>query len=152
MHQSAFVNKISKLKCTKEHFLLNAQNHLFNLYKFYIGGIIIVFYEILLKLCEINNIKPTYLVEKLGFSRGNLSKWRNGAIPNGETLAKIATHFSVTTDYLLGVEQKETPVDTDADRRKIKAQQLFNDLPTELQEEALRHLRFLVQEKEKKDT
>ena len=38
----------------------------------------------------------------MGISSGSITKWRNGTIPQGSTLDKIASYFGVSTDYLLG--------------------------------------------------
>jgi transcriptional regulator with XRE-family HTH domain len=46
----------------------------------------------------------------MGLSNSLATKWKNtGAIPKGETLAKIADYFGVSVAYLLGTEQKEKP-------------------------------------------
>ena len=39
-----------------------------------------MFYERLLNLCKENNISLTNLVESLGMSKGNISKWKTGAV------------------------------------------------------------------------
>jgi repressor LexA len=41
----------------------------------------------------------------LGISIGSITKWKNGAVPRETTLLKIADHFGVTVDYLLGKEK-----------------------------------------------
>jgi transcriptional regulator with XRE-family HTH domain len=60
------------------------------------------FYNNLIKACSIKNIKVSNLTALLGFSTGNLSKWKAGTIPNGEILLKIADYLDVSVDYLLG--------------------------------------------------
>lgn len=61
-----------------------------------------MFYDRLVDLCQKNGIKVTNLVSELNLSSGNLSKWKMGGQPKGDTLHKIADRFGVTTDYLLG--------------------------------------------------
>ena len=39
--------------------------------------------------------------EQLGFSTGLPTAWKNGAVPRGVTLQKLADYFHVTTDELL---------------------------------------------------
>lgn len=39
-----------------------------------------------------------------GFSRTAWNKWRDGAVPNGDGLQRLADYFGITVDYLLGNE------------------------------------------------
>lgn len=69
--------------------------------------VIHLFYETLKKLCTERGIRVTNVISELGMGTGNLSSWKSGNIPKGDTLSKIADYFNVTTDYLLGrTEQK----------------------------------------------
>lgn len=61
-----------------------------------------MFYETLLALCNEKDVGPTNLVNMLGISTGNLSKWKAGGIPRGDTLLKIADFFGCSVDHLLG--------------------------------------------------
>lgn len=65
-----------------------------------------MFFEQLNKICKDKNIKITPLILKLGMSKGNIEKWRNGMIPNGDSLIKIANELDVSVDYLLGRTEK----------------------------------------------
>lgn len=60
------------------------------------------FYSRLLSLCQSNDIKITSLLTELGLSKGNLTNWKKGTIPNGDVLIKLAQYFKVSVDYLLG--------------------------------------------------
>lgn len=45
-----------------------------------------------------------------GLSSGAFTEWRKGkAKPNVDALSKIADHFNVTVDFLLGKEKPATP-------------------------------------------
>ena len=68
-----------------------------------------MFWEIFFSLCDENRTTPTKVVETLAISKGSVTKWKNGAIPNGTTLKKIADYFNVTVDYLLGNEKESSP-------------------------------------------
>lgn len=57
--------------------------------------------------CAAKGTSPTALVTKLGLSSGNVTSWKNGGNPSIEILTKIAGELDVTTDYLLGAEQKK---------------------------------------------
>lgn len=97
-----------------------------------------MFWENFFKLCVYNNTKPLKVVQALNIGSGSITKWKNGTIPNGETLLKIANYFNVTTDYLLGLtatpERKveDNPIYvsynalSDIDKEKVKA--YINDL------------------------
>ena len=61
-----------------------------------------MFYETLKSLCAEKGIRITNLVAELAISTGNLSKWKAGGEPKGNTLSKLADYFAVSTDYLLG--------------------------------------------------
>lgn len=68
-----------------------------------------MFYDLYLDLCKKNNISPTRAALEIGVSKSTPTTWKKrGLTPQGETLAKIADYFGVTTDYLLsGEHQKE---------------------------------------------
>lgn len=61
-----------------------------------------MFYENLLQICKLKKISVTSLVEELGLSSGNLSKWKSGGKPRSDTLIKIAEKLDVSVNYLLG--------------------------------------------------
>ena len=62
-----------------------------------------MFWERYYNLCKNNNTTPNAVCAILKLSTATAPKWKKtGAIPNGETLIKIADYFNVSTDYLLG--------------------------------------------------
>lgn len=64
-----------------------------------------MFYDRLQELCKERGVALTHVVvDTLKMSRGNLSRWKNGAVPKGDTLSTLAEYFGVSTDYLLGTE------------------------------------------------
>ena len=60
-----------------------------------------LFYDQLIKLCDLRGIKPTPLVKSLGMSTGSINNWKNGAVPNGEALMRFSEFFDVSIDYLV---------------------------------------------------
>lgn len=60
-----------------------------------------MFYDQLEFLCKKNNIAVSGLIKKLGMSTGTVAKWKEGIIPNGETILKISEYFNISTDFLL---------------------------------------------------
>lgn len=64
-----------------------------------------MFYDRLQELCKERGVALTnVIVDTLKMSRGNLSRWKNGAVPKGDTLSALSEYFGVSTDYLLGTE------------------------------------------------
>lgn len=83
-------------------------------------------YERIFSLCSENGIKPGKMCTDLGISRGNISDLKMGRIESlsADKLAKIATYFKVSVDYLLtGEETKKAPTDSERkiDDRQMKA-------------------------------
>lgn len=74
-----------------------------------------MFYDRLKSLCDERGIAISKVVYQLGFSSGNLARWKSGIVPRSDTLKKIADYFGVTTDYLLGNEK--TPTTDESDER-----------------------------------
>lgn len=60
-----------------------------------------MFYSILKEVCKQNNTSVSAVVQQLGMSKGIVTKWKNGCLPNGETIIKLAEYLNVSTDYLL---------------------------------------------------
>lgn len=78
-----------------------------------------MFWNIFFDLCLKVNETPTSVVERLGISRGSVTNWKKGKVPQYSTLTKIADYFGVSVDYLMGnapdekIEpKKEAPADT----------------------------------------
>lgn len=61
-----------------------------------------MFWERFELLCESKNMKPSPVAAKMGIKSATLTKWKNGTMPNGEMLVKVANYFDVSIDYLLG--------------------------------------------------
>ena len=59
------------------------------------------------ELREANSLSQVSLASKLGVSKQSISNWENGNIlPSIDMLIRIAEIFSVSTDYLLGRDEK----------------------------------------------
>lgn len=70
-----------------------------------------MFFERLQLLCAGDTVKDVSgLLKTLGLSTSKGTAWKNGSIPKGDTLLKIASYFHVSTDYLLGNTDDPAPV------------------------------------------
>lgn len=80
-----------------------------------------MFYDVFSSLCLKKGVSANKACLDIGVSRTSTAKWKSGAVPNGVTLAKMSDYFGVSTDYLLGTEQKEkAPALTKKDERDIE--------------------------------
>ena len=84
-----------------------------NLGEVYKKGTIIMsnLYNRIENLCKENNESITAMCKESGASRASLSDLKVGRKQSlsAETLSKIAVHFGVSVDYLLGKENKKAP-------------------------------------------
>lgn len=60
------------------------------------------FYERFESLCKQNNTSVNAVARLLSIPSGSVTAWKNGTEPRLKSAAKIADHFNVTTDFLLG--------------------------------------------------
>lgn len=59
------------------------------------------------KLRQSSNLSQVCLARKLGVTKQSISNWENGNImPSIDMLIRLAEIFGVTTDYLLGLNDK----------------------------------------------
>ncbi len=61
-----------------------------------------MFWDNFYNACVQKGTKPNPLAKELNLASGSMTTWKNGKIPNGETLIKIADYLGVSVDYLLG--------------------------------------------------
>jgi transcriptional regulator with XRE-family HTH domain len=99
-------------------------------------GLTFVFYDLYSELCKVKGVSLSRAAESMGLSRTSVVKWKAGSVPTGATLNKIAAYFGVSTDYLLGNEQKNKP--------SAEAESLSN-----IEKEILRIYANLPEEKQK---
>lgn len=77
-----------------------------------------MFWDIFYKVCIEQGTKPNPVAKQIGISSSTVTSWKNGGIPNGETLLKLSDYLGVSTDYLLGRtdEPKGTNIKTGNNR------------------------------------
>lgn len=78
-----------------------------------------MFYDTLKRVCSMNNTTVSGLVKELGLSTSKVTAWKNGTIPKGDILAKIADYFKVSVDYLLGRTSIPFTIKESANHRKL---------------------------------
>lgn len=61
-----------------------------------------MFWENYQYLCEKHGTTPTRLSIELGCANSSATNWKKGKVPRPDTLQKIAEHFGITVDTLLG--------------------------------------------------
>ena len=68
-------------------------------------------YTIIEQLCQQRGIRPGKLCTELSISRGTLSDLKAGRTEqlSAKNMEKIAAYFQVSTDWLLGNEDKKNP-------------------------------------------
>jgi transcriptional regulator with XRE-family HTH domain len=96
-----------------------------------------MFWDIFFSLCKKNEKSPNAVAKELSIASGTVTAWKNGKVPHHGTLLKLADHFGVSVDYLLGKEEK--PADegelSETEKQLIDA---LRDVPDELRERAFR--------------
>lgn len=79
-------------------------------------------YENVIKLCNQHKTTKTALEEACGFSQNSINKWKSSS-PSIKNLIKVADHFGVTVDFLLGREIPQT-------KKAVPMEQPNNDMLT----------------------
>lgn len=78
-----------------------------------------MFFDKYAVLCSKKGVSVYKACTDLGLNRSAVAKWKAGATPNGTTIALMADYFGVSSDCLLGNDQKEKPTLTKKDERDI---------------------------------
>lgn len=82
------------------------------------------------ELRTLNGMSQVDLAARLGISKQSVSNWENDNIqPSIEMLLKLARLFSVSTDYLLGLEKRRyLEISGLSETQLTHLQQIINDL------------------------
>lgn len=109
-----------------------------------------MFYDNFLFLCNRKGISRTKACVDCGLSRTAWNKWQGGAVPNGETLNRLADYFGVTAGYLLGTETEKDPAtgsEVSEDDLKFA---LFGGEATDKQLDEVRRFAQFIKERDRK--
>lgn len=89
-----------------------------------------MFGDIIKNLRKTNNLSQVQLAQKLDVSKQTVSNWENNNIlPSIEMLVKISKFFSVSTDYLLELDNRRYLEITGlSDTHLAHIQQIINDI------------------------
>lgn len=92
-----------------------------------------MFYDNVCKICDDLGVSPTTVLRELGFSTGNISKWKNGSVPNVDIALAFARHLGVSLDYLCTLEDvgASDSAFTKSDREILE---IFARIPADKQE------------------
>ena len=95
------------------------------------------------KYCELKGVKPTVACKESGAGKSLISQIETrGIIPSVSKVQMLAPYLGVSTSELLGEENKK-PAAGDGDGVS-ENEAIFRALPPDLQEEALRYMRYLA--------
>lgn len=119
-----------------------------------------MFYDRFKALCEDRGISCNRAAAEIGLSNATPTTWKKrGLTPKSDTLTKIADYFGVTTDYLLGAEEKK-PTSTAgeqipfADRREALASagiHIYLDADAKLTEDQLDDILDFIEFQQRKN-
>lgn len=73
-----------------------------------------MFYERYAELCQSIGESPCSVAEKNNISKTSVTRWKNGAVPKGELVMRLARFFGVSADYLIGGISCDTTGDAGA--------------------------------------
>ena len=69
-----------------------------------------MFYDRLQVLCKERDLPVSAALKIMGVSCGNMTHWRKGRLPKGDTLRRMAQFFDVPVDFLVGAKQESLAV------------------------------------------
>ena len=59
-----------------------------------------MFYDVYSELCQEKGVSCSRAAKEIGLSNSTVTKWKNtGAVPSGDTLAKVAAYFVTDAQY-----------------------------------------------------
>lgn len=109
-----------------------------------------MFFDKFSSLCKEKGVSCSKAVENIGLNRTVVVKWKNGSIPSGSTLTKLATYFDVPVDYLLDKKDDSTEALSSAASFSSSQKQLVElteSLTDDEIKKVLSYIRFIVSER-----
>lgn len=100
-------------------------------------------YKLIKELRTKNNYTQSKLSSLLGVSRSTVSMWEIGSSePDTATISKMAELFGVTTDYLLGREERKLTLDEELEGIEFALYGEIHDLTEEEKRDILSYVQF----------
>lgn len=105
------------------------------------------------ELLEVKGIEQKEFARAIGTTPQVVSAWKSGSLKSYQKyMPQIAEALNTTVDYLLTGEAEtgttKAPT-TESDDRREEAVRLLLSLPPELQDEAMRYVRYLKEKRDK---
>lgn len=94
------------------------------------------------QLCKENGVTQKKALSDMDMGRNSAQSWIDGK-PSTEALLKIAEYFGITTDEVLGIENKKTASQMGSGN-EVEFMELLSMLSPEEQERELAYLREIV--------
>ena len=99
----------------------------------------------LLELRKAKNLTQQRLAIELGIDQASLSSYERGKyLPTVEVLVKLAEHFGVSTDYLLGLTDIRIPQTNAQDETVTHVVSLYSSLPNDARERVIGYIEGLI--------
>lgn len=102
-----------------------------------------MFYERFQVLCHERGLSVSAAMNILGVSSGNMTHWRKGRLPKGDTLRRMAKFFDVPVDTLIGSKLESLAV------QQEKLLLLFESVPEEKRAQLLQQFAEQVEQAKK---
>ena len=104
-----------------------------------------MFYTRIKELCKVRGIAVTNMLKDLGLSTGNTGAWKQGKLPTGEILSRLAEYLDTSIDYLVNGTYIN---DLTADEKQLL--EIYRSVPEKARYKVLCDFeRLTVEEKEK---
>ena len=108
------------------------------------------FYDNLKSICDEKNLKITPTVIECGGTKGVLSGWKRGALPNSDIIMRLSVLLNVPTDVLLFGKEKSPSAEQTAKEQVLSKEEkellgYFNVLPRDVRQKLLGRAELLAE-------
>lgn len=105
------------------------------------------FYDNYISLCNKEGKSPSAVAVEIGLTKPTVHRWKNGSTPTDATIRRVAEYFGVSTDYLLGNENKKiTPDEPELTEGEREWVELFRQLSDDQRQMIRGMMRGIVNE------
>ena len=101
--------------------------------------------DIIFYLLEKNKMSQQEFANALGITKYKVSEWKSKKTASYKSyISEIASCFGVSTDYLLGNEQKNKPIISEDERLISEGMEMVKLLPIHEQKRVLDYIQFVL--------